>query len=223
MTTLTRQRAQDERGLVDEFIPASWSIIPFGADCRLTDDLLERVGSVFPTRKIERTARGELAMSPPNAHGGSPEYEAEIAVQMGIWRRAGGRGIIAAGTKGYEDEETNEVHAPDISWMSPEQVAAAPKPGKEQGMFVGAPAFAIEIMSKRDSIPDHIRRCRAWIQRGVQVIWMIDPFNRTLRIFRDTDPEDAEPELLDAVGRIPVGPLMPGFELDFDEVWAVWE
>ena len=223
MTTLTRQRAQDERGLVDEFIPASWSIIPFGADCRLTDDLLERIGDVFPARKIERTARGDLAMSPPNAHGGSPEYEADIGAQVRIWILSGGIGVVASATKGFEDEETGEVHAPDISWISPEQMGAAPKPGRKQGYFVGAPAFAIEIMSKRDSIPDHIRRCRAWIQRGVQVMWMIDPFDRTLRVFRAEDPIDAEPEVLDAVGKIAVGPLMPGFELDFDQVWSVWE
>ena len=51
---------------------------------------------------------------------------------------------------------------------------------------------------------------------------MLDPFNRTLRIYRQDDPDGAPPELLDAAGRIAVGPLMPGFEMDFDEVWAVW-
>lgn len=57
------------------------------------------------------------------------------------------------------------------------------------------------------------------------MMWMLDPFNRTLRIYRQDDPTGdpgAPPELLGADGRIPVGPLMPGFEMDFDSVWDVW-
>lgn len=224
MTTLAKPRSPSAaEPVAADFTPANWEVVPFGPDSPLTDDLLERIGALFPGRKVERTARGELAVSPPNAHGGSPEYEAEITIQMGIWKKTDGFGIIAAATKGYEDEEVGDVHAPDVSWMSPERAAAAPKPSRDQGMFVGVPEFAIEIMSKSDSTPDHIRRCRAWIERDVQVMWMIDPFNRTLRVFRAEDPSGAEPEFLDAVGKIAVGPLMPGFELDFDEVWSVWE
>ena len=208
--------------IVDGFTPAHWEIIPFGPDCPLTDDLLERIGAMLPARKVERAAEGKLAIGPPVTHDGSPEYAADIALQMGIWSKSSG-GIIASGSKGYADGETGEVHSPDISWLSPRQIAAAPKPGRDQGMFVGIPAFAVEFSSKQGGIPDHIRRCRAWIERGVQVMWMIDPFNRTLRIFRAEDPSGAEPEFLDAAGKIAVGPLMPGFELDFDEVWSVWE
>lgn len=215
MTTLVKQR-------IDDFTPANWEIIPFGPDCPLTDDLLERLGTILPARKLERTADGKLAIGPPIKHDGSPEYLADMGFQIGIWSKSG-RGVAASGSKGYADGETSEVHSPDLSWISSEQAAAAPKPGRDQGMFVGVPEFAIEIMSKSDSIPDHIRRCRAWIERGVQVMWMIDPFNRTLRIFRAEDPGDAEPEFLDAGGKIAVGPLMPGFELDFDQVWSVWD
>ena len=46
----------------DDFTPA-----------RLADDLLERIGDLFAGCKIDRTARGDLAVSPPNARGGSPE------------------------------------------------------------------------------------------------------------------------------------------------------
>ena len=62
----------------------------------------------------------------------------------------------------------------------------------------------------------------AQVRNWIKAMWMPDPFNRTLRIYRQGAPEDAPPELLDAAGRIPVGPLMPGFEMDFDEVRAVW-
>lgn len=206
----------------DDFTPSSWTVVPFKPPACLTDDLLERLGDLFAGCKIERTARGDLAVSPPNAHGGSPEYEAECVAQVRNWIKADGDGSLATATKGYEDEETGSVHAPDVSWITQEQKDAAPAPSRTEGMFRGVPAFAIEILSKRDAIAEHDRRCRAWIARGVQVMWMLDPFNRTLRIYRQDDPDGAPPELLDAAGRIAVGPLMPGFEMDFDEVRAVW-
>lgn len=223
MTTAPQLAAKPERAdLRDGFTPASWTVVPFAPPSCLTGDLLEQVGTLFAGRKVERTARGDLAISPPNAHGGSPEYEAECVAQIRNWIREDGDGSLATATKGYEDEETGAIHAPDVSWITQEQKDAAPRPGRDQGMFRGAPAFAIEVLSRRDTVADHDRRCRAWISRGVQVMWMLDPFNRTLRIYRRDDPEGAPPELLDADGRIPVGPLMPGFEMDFDSVWDVW-
>lgn len=219
---VTAQPVAPKPPVNDDFTLGSWTVVPFKPPACLTDDLLERLGDLFAGCKIERTARGDLAVSPPNAHGGSPEYEVPLSAQVWLWIKADGFGSVASATKGYEDEETGSVHAPDVSWITQEQKDAAPAPSRTEGMFRGVPAFAIEILSKRDTIAEHDRRCRAWIARGVQVMWMLDPFNRTLRIYRQDDPGGAPPELLDAAGRIAVGPLMPGFEMDFDEVWAVW-
>ena len=153
--------------LRDGFTLDSWAVVPFAPPSRLTGDLLEQIGGLFAGRKVERTARGDLAISPPNARGGSPEYEAECVAQIRNGIREGGDGSLATATKGYEDEETGAIHAPDVSWITQEQKDAAPRPGRDQGMFRGVPAFAIEVLSKRDTIADHDRRCRAWIARGV--------------------------------------------------------
>ena len=54
-----------------------------------------------------------------------------------------------------------------------------------------------------------------WVASGAQLAWMIDPFARTVSLYRSGSPVDVleEPELLEA------DTVVPGFRLTMAKLW----
>ena len=80
------------------------------------------------------------------------------------------------------------------------------------------PSVAIEVRSPDQTLESQRRKCRAFRRNGVDVCWLIDPTSRSVEVFEG--PRDGE--RLAAGGELST-PVMPGFTLTLEELFAVLE
>ena len=58
--------------------------------------------------------------------------------------------------------------------------------------------------------------CRWYVEHGVGVALLVDPQDRSVRVFR----RDAESGPLHGADRVELGDVLPGFELGVEELFA---
>ncbi len=79
-----------------------------------------------------------------------------------------------------------------------------------------APEFVIEVRSRKDSIRTFPNKMSEYIDNGVQLAWLIDPFDRTVEIYRPGQ----EPQLLTNPAEIVGDGPVNGFVLILDRVFT---
>ncbi len=105
----------------------------------------------------------------------------EIQVDLGIWNRRTGLGVIlpAPGLVFAEDDDV----APDIVWVSRERLAAVQD---RAGHLSAAPELVVEVMSRGSS---NVRRDREiklalYERRGVDEYWIVDWHRQSIDVYR---------------------------------------
>lgn len=73
----------------------------------------------------------------------------------------------------------------------------------------GAPTLAVEILSPSDTIEDISDKIDALLQAGVLLVWIIDPFHRTVIVHSP----GAEPVLFNSQQDLSGDPHLPGFRV----------
>lgn len=89
---------------------------------------------------------------------------------------------------------------PDLGYWSPERVV-----GDE--IFL-PPTLAIELVSKDQSVPELRKKCRAYLEHGVDECWLVDPQRRTVEVF-DAERDGVH---VPADGALE-SPRLPGFRM----------
>ena len=208
--------------LVAERTPApaaAWPaevVVEFSADAPLTDLQFEGLQGGYVDWCFARGPRGELIITPPPpATDPAPRMAPLLIVQIALWIRAGGGGILIDATGTYAIPGTDVLGAPDLSWIS--AALAADLPPKREGSNYRemVPTFAIEIRSRSDSEAAQVRKASFWVEHGTAVGWMIDPRTQQVHVFRRGEPVVVH----DRPSELEVGPEMPGLVIDLDELW----
>ena len=152
---------------------------------------------------------------PPPATDPSPRMAPLLIVQIALWIRAGGGGILIDASGTYAIPGTDVLGAPDLSWIS--AALAADLPPKREGSNYRemVPTFAVEIRSRSDSEAAQVRKASFWVEHGTAVGWMIDPWTQQVHVFRRGEPAVVH----DRPSELEVGPEMPGLVIDLDELW----
>ena len=151
---------------------------------------------------LELTAEGELVINPMvNLHGGIAE--AEGIGSLVIWTREHGGLALSSRTIVRLPDGTRAE--PDLSWLSPEQVAEL-GPVLPRTVIV-CPAFVGEIMSETDRLPPLLRKMERYMANGAQLGWLIDPYRRRVYVYRP----GVEVEVLEDPETISGEPVLPGF------------
>ena len=175
----------------------------------------------FPTRfikfcdenddyEMEINEAGELVILPMVGFRGN-RHETEMAIELGIWRRANG-GISASQTSRFR-LPTGAVRGPDAAWITQERYDAATDEERNT-VFPGAPDFVVEIRSLSDNLAPLQRKMQLWMDGGARLGWLIDPQNRRVYIYRTGHPE---PEVLDDPETIDGEDVLPGFSFGVRE------
>ena len=105
------------------------------------------------------------------------------------------------------------VRCPAMSWFTGgEPFAEADKIVADE-----VPALAVEIASSRRRRTDAAPRTAAYLKRGVQVVWTVDPADRQVLVSQIGRPTDRllEHQLLRGE------PILPGFSLMVGDLFAV--
>jgi Uma2 family endonuclease len=145
--------------------------------------------------------RGEVIQLPPTGgeHGavGGDTYSV-----LREFVKAHDLGVVLIGETGYIlERDPYTVRAPDVSFLSKSRLVD----GKPPRSFIpGAPDLAVEILSPSDALPSAEAKARMYLRAGGQTVWILNPVDQTLRIYRNgeetqvrgpNDEADAEPAL----------------------------
>lgn len=104
---------------------------------------------------------------------------------------------------------------PDVSVYRWERIPVDDR-GEIQNRFMTAPDLVIEIRSPEQSRSSQQRRCRWYVERGVELAVLVDDSDRTVTLFepggrasvrRGSDPID-------------LSPILPGFELTVEALFG---
>lgn len=183
-------------------------------DPPLTDDELERL--CFSTDvPIERTKEGALIVHSP-AGGFTGDGNAEIAFQLRAWWYGQEKGRVFDSSTGFFLPDGSLLN-PDASYIGPDKSRLITREAGNHLLRM-APDFVVELLSYSDSLPAAKRKMESWIENGVQLAWLLDPYERQVWVYHPGQPERPTTDLL-LSGSGPV----EGFTLDLGRVWKRYE
>lgn len=136
---------------------------------------------------------------------------ANIAALLRPFVRERKLGRVLAGDPGFILDLRN-VRAPDVAFLDHERVAQAPA----RGFMAFVPNLAVEVVSPGDTHSEVVAKARMWIQRGVKLVWVVDPPSQTVEIYAAGKPVVG----LDATDHIDGADVLPGFSCEVTEFFA---
>ena len=77
------------------------------------------------------------------------------------------------------------------------------------------PDFVIELQSESDSSQVLKEKMQEYLDNGLRLGWLIDPYTSKVYVYRPGLPE----EVLDKPLRLSGESVLPDFELDLDDIW----
>ena len=110
----------------------------------------------------------------------------------------------------YDDPE--QVRKPDASYIRPGRLSELP-----EGFLEIAPDLAVEVVSPTDRYRDVEDKAEEYLEAGVAVVWVINPSNRSVRIFR----RDTRPEQLGPNDDLTAEDIMPGFSCRVADLFPI--
>lgn len=107
----------------------------------------------------------------------------------------------------------SEPKEPDLAYVSKARLSGLPPDLDVDADF--APDLAVEIASRTDTLATISRKVRAYIDVGVQAVWVVNPWLRTIEVFR----ADGHHVLLGETEALRGDPVVPGFSVDLARIF----
>ena len=173
---------------------------------------LAKLRDANPGWRFERYGKNELVITMGSGRR-SDVRAARVAAMLLEWSDAEAGGDVTA-SGGISEADDGSWLIPDASWMSDERGAES---GGETGEGPGAvPEFVVEIVSWTDEVSAQQRKMERWLERGILLGWLIDPYDRIVWIYRP----GREPEELHEPSELRGDPELPGLIVPLDKIWA---
>jgi len=147
--------------------------------------------------------------------GGLPgRVSGNIFFSLKYQERTNGGGLAFGDNVGFiVDLPDRDSFSPDAAWYL----------GRIEGLkfLQGAPALAVEVRSEHDYGPKAEREIAAkrqdYFAAGTLVVWDVDTIERTVRVYRYTDPDTPAIYRLDDVAD--AEPAVPGWRIPVEELF----
>jgi Uma2 family endonuclease len=150
----------------------------------------------------QELVRGEIITMPPpgGLHGATCT---KSVVKLGTFVYSGPGGTLVCNDTGFITERApDSVRGPDISYWTKERLTEIPV-----GYIEIAPDMLIEVLSPSNTRKKILAKLREYFARGVRLVWVIAPEDRTLTIYRTSD----EGRLLHESATVTGEDVLPGF------------
>ena len=170
----------------------------------LTDERFEEFCKQYSDFHLEYTADSELIIMPPNDPD-TGARNAALTQYLRQWAIVDKRGIVTDSSGGFI-LPNHARRSPDAAWTI-------------RGRFGlrSCPEFVVELLSPSDSRKKTHEKMLEWIVNGAELGWLIDPFHRTVTIYRSNGDVEVRKGILEIAGEGPIN----GFTLDLREIWNV--
>lgn len=176
----------------------------------LTEDWWESTREANRHVRIELVPNRKLRCAMVSMEG------SEITIALGayvfFWSRDGGGGGVFDSAGGYDLPQGFRKY-PDGSWVSAERLPSAQRP--RSGTYAVVPDFLWEVRSPRQSLAGQREKMVEWIDGGVRLGWLIDPFARKVWIYR----QNGEVEELEDPAELSGEDVCSGLVIDMSQVW----
>ena len=182
-------------------LPAEWVV---------SDAAFDELFQLNPALRFEVDETGRLVVLAPGGWNDG-RRTALIGAQVGNWAGAGG-GEVAGPTAEVRVGEFGR-RLPDVAWLSPER--AAKLDPADEGPLPFSPDFVVEVVSPSDRRSQQEGKMRMWIEHGVRLAWLIDPFKGLADIYR----EDGSHEQLARPVTLSGEDVLGGLVVDLSGVW----
>ncbi len=101
----------------------------------------------------------------------------------------------------------------DLAYVARERLANLPPDLDVDADF--APDLAVEIASRTDALAAISRKVRAYLDAGVQAVWVVNPWLRTVEVYRP----DGQVTVLTRSQTLSGDPIVPGFSVALSEIF----
>lgn len=185
-------------------------LVPLPDDFEVTEEWWDWLREEHRHVRIELTPDKELRVAMVSTEGSY--ISSAIIHQIWNWIEAGGGGMTLESANAY-DLPTGFRKYPDCSWVSPARMPTAPRPWKEKFDFVGD--LIVEVRSPSQSTLRQQEKMVEWIDGGVRLGWLVDPFVRKVWIYR----ANGEVEELDDPAELTGEDVCSELVIDMSRVW----
>jgi Uma2 family endonuclease len=163
--------------------------------------------------RIETNKDGDLIIMPPTG-GETSIKNSEIVVQLGIWARKNKKGKVFESNVEFE-LPNGAKKSPDASWILKDRYNVLTQKERE-GFPPIAPDFVVQLRSKTDRLKPIQDKMAEYIENGVRLGWLIDPYQKQVHIYR----KNGEIEILENPKTVSGEDVLEGFELDLEEIFT---
>jgi Uma2 family endonuclease len=109
----------------------------------------------------------------------------------------------------FDDRAT--VRSPGAAFVRRDRL-----PGFTDRFVPLAPDLAVDVLSPSDRMVDAMSKVTMYLQAGVRIVWLVDPAERTVTVFRP----DAALKLLGEGDTLDGGDVLPGFSVPVADIFA---
>ncbi len=172
----------------------------------LDDEQFYQLCRQNPDLKFERSATGQLIIMPPTG-GESGRRNADLVIDLGIWNRQVGLGVVLDSSTGFKLPNGAD-RSPDVSWVELSRWVALTTEQREKFPPI-APDFVVELRSRTDSLAPLQEKMQEYIANGVRLGLLINPQDKQVEVYR---PGQAM-QRLEQPGSVDCEPELPGLLL----------
>ena len=166
--------------------------------------------------QIERAANGDIIiMSPEAASSGHGSFK--LIHHFGNWEEDHPIGKFFGSSAGFI-LPNGAMRSPDIAWITNERLQTISD--RDWNRFLPlCPDFVLELRSPSDRLRRLQEKMAEYIANGARLGWLLDPVEKDVHIYRP----NVAPEILNRPTEVSADPVLPGFRLPVEKVWAAIE
>lgn len=120
-------------------------------------------------------------------------------------------GVAVADSGFITERNPDTVRGPDISFWKKDRLPEVPA-----GYIDVPPDLAVEVVSPSDVFSKVQRKVRHYLDRGVAMVWVVDPEEKTVTVYRSRK----DSAFLAAEDEIDGGDVLPGFRMRVADLFS---
>ncbi len=180
---------------------------------KFSDEELYRIDAENEDLRIETNANGDLEIMPPPFPKTSRKNW-DIDLQLGVWAKKDKTGVCFESSAKFT-LPNGAKRMPDAAWILKERYFAFSETERAERFTSIAPDFIIELRSKTDRLAILQKKMKEYIENGVRLGWLIDPYRKRVHVYRG----DKTIEVFDNPNSVSGEDVLQEFELDLTEIW----
>lgn len=134
-----------------------------------------------PDTKLELDAQGDLIIMSPTG-GESGIRNQKLTMRLGIWAELNATGVAFDSSTMFQ-LPNGALRSPDAAWIQSSRWELLPKTARE-GFPPICPDFVAELRSQSDNLTSLQAKMQEYIDNGISLGWLIDPYNKRVEIYR---------------------------------------